>query len=190
MSRIPYPAYDQLSERVQKALVGKRQINVFKMVSTADNCAPEVLALGHKLSRGSSLPVLDREIAILRTARVNGVAYQWHEHLAVADRVGLPAATVAAIEHYPSGAEVLSEHERALIDFVDAVIATTTAPDPLFDAMRAAYSDSQVVELVLMIGFYGMVGRVMNTFELKLQDGDPGTFPEVGPEIASEIASE
>ncbi|WP_017934598.1 carboxymuconolactone decarboxylase family protein [Nocardioides sp. Iso805N] len=177
MPRIPYAQFDEVADRVRDALAGRRRINIFKMIAKAENCAPEVLALGHRMSRGSTLPPLEREVVILRVAHLLGASYQWHEHQAVAARVGLPTSTVDAIAVYPDiGAGALTDRQVALLDFTDAVVTTTTAPQELFDAVRAGYTDSQLVELVLIIGFYGMVGRVMNTFEIELESGDPGTF--------------
>jgi len=56
------------------------------------------------------------------------------------------------------------------------VVITATAPDELFEAVRTDYNDSRVVELVLLIGFYMMVARVMNTFQLELETEKVGNY--------------
>ncbi|HLS76955.1 MAG TPA: carboxymuconolactone decarboxylase family protein [Nocardia sp.] len=192
MPRIPYFDPDTAPEHIVRALAGKRKINVFRMVANAENCAPEVLALGHKLSRGSSLDPVHREVVILRVAHLTGAAYQWHEHNAVAKRVGFTQDKIDAVAAHPieagqesggpgssgpepSGSE-FSEFERTLLGFTDAVVRTSTAPDELFAAVAAEYDRSRLVELVLLIGFYMMVGRVMNTFELELQTEAVDTY--------------
>ncbi|GGM56075.1 hypothetical protein GCM10011608_46140 [Micromonospora sonchi] len=171
MARIPYFDPDQAPERVLRALAGKRKINIFRMIANSENCAPEVLALGQTLSRGSSLDPVQREVVILRVAHLTGAAYQWHEHTAVAQRVGFTPEKIDAVAAYRMSdqATMFTPFERTLLDFTDAVVATTTVPDELFDAVRAQYDDSRLVELVLLIGFYMMVGRVMNTFQVELQ---------------------
>lgn len=181
MARIPYIDPAAIPGRVATALAGKRQINVFRMIANAENCAPEVFALGHRLSRGSSLDHVHREVVILRTAAATGAEYQWHEHAAVATRVGFTPEKIEAVRQYPdeAAAAVFSPFERTLLEFTDAVIATTTAPDELFEAIRAEYDDSRTVELVLLVGFYMMVGRVMNTFEIELETGPVDNFPLV-----------
>lgn len=178
MARIPYFDPNTAPERVTSALAGKRRINVFRMIANAENAAPEVFALGHRLSRGSSLDPVHREVVILRTAAVNGADYQWNEHMAVARRVGFTDQRIDAVRQYPepAAAALLEPFERTLIEFTDAVISTTTAPADLFETVRAEYDDSKLVELVLLIGFYMMVGRVMNTFEIELETGPVDTF--------------
>ena len=70
----------------------------------------------------------------------------------------------------------LTAFERRLIQFVDAVVDTTTAADDLFDDVYAVLGDSKTVELVLVIGFYLMIARVMNTFRIELETGPVDTF--------------
>ena len=178
MARIPYFDPNSASDRLMNALAGRRKINIFRMIANAENCAPEVLALGQRLSRESSLDAVHREIVILRVAHHTGARYQWHEHTAVAQRIGLTADKITAVAEYPSDSDLqlFTDFERTLLRFTDAVVATATAPEELLDAIHAEYGDSMLVELVLLIGFYMMVGRVMNTFELELEDGPVGTY--------------
>ena len=52
----------------------------------------------------------------------------------------------------------------------------TTAPEDVFRRVKERFSRSQLVELVLLIGFYMMVSRVMNTFEIDHESGPAETF--------------
>lgn len=178
MARIPYVDVQTAPERTLNALSGKRKINIFRLIAKSENAGPEVFALGQVLSRGSSLPPVEREVVILRVAELNKAAYQAHEHHAVALRHGFSEEKISAVAKYPAQgtADIFTDFERLLIDFTDAVVHTASAPDELFAGVAAIYDDSQMVELVLLIGFYMMVGRVMNTFEVELETGPVDTF--------------
>lgn len=178
MARIPYFDPANASQRVISALAGKRKINIFRMIANSENCAPEVFALGQSLSRGSSLDPVQREVVILRTAHLTGAAYQWHEHNAVATRIGFTAERIAAVASYPdeSACAVLGPFEQTLIRFTDALITTATVPDEEFDEVRGEYDDSRLMELVLLVGFYMMVGRVMRTFDIETETGPVDSF--------------
>lgn len=178
MARIPYFNPESAPEATLRALDGRRQINIFKLIAQSDNAAADVLKLGHTLSRGSSLPAAQREVVILRVATLTGAAYQLHEHHAVALRVGLSEEKIQAIANYPdeSATAILTGFERLLIDFTDAIVKTATVPDDVFRQTYDHFGDSKTVELVLLVGFYMMVGRVMNTFEVDLEDGPVETF--------------
>lgn len=171
MARIPYFDPDDAPDNVVRALAGKRKINIFRMVANSENCTPEVLALGHTLSKGSSLDPVHREVVILRVAHLTKAAYMWHEHTAVAQRAGLTLEKIHAVAAYGArdAAPDFTAFERTLLDVTDSVVATTTVDDELFEAVRGQYDDSRLVELVLLIGFYMMVARVMNTFEVEPQ---------------------
>jgi len=178
MARIPYFDPEQAPERTLRALDGRRKINIFRLVAQSDNAGAEVLALGQQLSRGSSLDPAEREVVILRVAQLSQAAYQAHEHHAVALRHGFTEEKIAAVAAYPArdSGRHLTEFERTLIEFTDSVVETTTVPQELFTRVAAAYDHSRLVELVLMIGFYMMVGRVMNTFEVDLETGPVEQF--------------
>lgn len=180
MSRIPYADLHDLPESTRNALAGRRQINVFKMIANSTNAAPDVLALGRTMSVGSSLPPIEREIVILRVAHLTNAEYMAHEHHTVALRHGFSESKIASVALYPDDRALadLDDFERQLIDFTDAVVRTGNAPDEPFNAMELHYDRSRLVELVMLIGFYMMVGRVMNTFALELEDGPVDTFPQ------------
>lgn len=178
MSRIPYFDPKRASNRVKIALSGKRKINVFRMIANSENCAPEVFELGYKLSKGSSLEPQHREVAILRVAHAIGAEYLWQEHTAIAQRVGLSAEKIDSIAAFPnqSGAETLDAFDVALLTFTDELIESSYVRDEAFGAIRQAYDESHLVELILLVGFYTMVGRVTKTLHVDLQAGDPGSF--------------
>lgn len=178
MARIPYFNAQSASPEIKSALNGRRQINVFKIIGQSDNAAAEVFNLGFKMSKGSTLDPVLREVVILRVAALTKAEYQAHEHHAIALRNGLSERKIQAIASFPVGEEkdTLTEFEQQLIGFVDAVVSTSTAPDRLFDPIYAYFGDSKIVELVLIIGFYMMVGRVMNTFDIELESGDVPFF--------------
>lgn len=178
MTRIPYFNPESAPEATLRALDGRRQINIFKLIAQSDNAAADVLKLGHTLSRGSSLVTVHREVVILRVAKLTGAGYQAHEHHAVALRAGFSEEKIQAVADYPDDSMIatLTSIEHLLIDFTDAIIKTTTVPDELFREVHNHFGDSKTVELVLLIGFYMMIGRVMNTFEVDLEDGPVETF--------------
>ena len=136
--------------------------------------ARQPLAVLRAIRIDFAVPGLGRE----RVAALTGAAYQAHEHTTVARRVGFTDERIEGVAHYPAddSAGLFTDFERTLLEFTDAVVHTTTAPDELFEAVRAEYDDSRLVELVLVIGFYLMVGRVMNTFQLELQTEPVGNY--------------
>lgn len=176
MARIDYFDPESASPEIVRALEGKKKINIFRMIANSDCAGAEVLALGQKLSHGSSLDHVDREIVILRVGHLSGASYEVKQHTAVARRVGLSDDKIEAIGTFPDTSFDFNQAELDLIAFTDAVVKETTPPDYVFRRVQGRYSRSQLVELVLLIGFYMMVSRVMNTFEIDHESGPAETY--------------
>ena len=176
MARIDYFDPETASAEIVRALEGKKKINIFRMIANSNSAGAEVLALGQKLTHGSSLDHVDREIVILRVGHLSAASYEIKQHTAVARRVGLAEDKINAIGEYPNTSFDFDGDERDLSAFTDAVVKDTTPPEEVFRRVEERYSRSQLVELVLLIGFYMMVSRVMNTFEIDLESGAADTF--------------
>lgn len=176
MVRIDYFDPETSKDHVIRAMGGKKKLNIFKMIANSENAGPEVLELGKKLSVGSSLDHVVREIVILRVGYLSNAAYEIRQHTAVARRVGLSDELIDAIGKYPESEFAFTEEQRGYLEFTDAVVKETTVSDELFSFASQRLTSSQLVELVLLIGFYMLVCRVMNTFEIDLETGPVDTF--------------
>jgi alkylhydroperoxidase family enzyme len=135
---------------------------------------PRVLAKirdSNLLDRGS-LERRDREIVILRTTARCGCEYEWGVHVAFfAAKVGLGAAEQAATVHGAADDPVWSERERTLIRLADELHDTARLSDPLWKDLRRHWSDAQLVELVVLAGFYHTIAFAVNGLGVVLEAG-------------------
>jgi 4-carboxymuconolactone decarboxylase len=140
---------------------------------------PRVLAkirASNLLDRGT-LDRRHREIVILRTTARCGCEYEWGVHVAFfAARVGLGDAGVAATVHGGPEHPVWSEPERALIRLADELHDAAHISDALWAELRRHWSDEQLVELVVLAGFYHTIAFVVNGLGVELEPDAP-RFP-------------
>jgi alkylhydroperoxidase family enzyme len=140
---------------------------------------PRVLAkirASNLLDRGS-LERRSREIVILRTTARCGCEYEWGVHVSFfAARVGLGEAEIAATVHGNADDAVWSEAERALIRLVDELHDTSRVSDALWAELRRHFRDDQLVELVVLAGFYHTISFVVNGLGVALEPVAP-RFP-------------
>ena len=81
------------------------------------------------------LPRRDTELVILRVAWQCRSAYEWHQHVPIALRVGLTPDEVAGIaDSLP--ANVLSERQRTLLAVSDELLARRALSDMTWSAVR------------------------------------------------------
>jgi 4-carboxymuconolactone decarboxylase len=122
------------------------------------------------LSRGL-LPAREREIVILRTAWRTGSEYEFGQHTLIGRRAGLNddeirRVTMEAAE-WPGG-------DRLLIELADEIHASRDLPDDLWNQLRKHWTDAQMIELVMLAGFYQMVSGFLKAVRVQLDRGIPG----------------
>lgn len=124
---------------------------------------------GSLLDRGP-LGLRERELVIDRTCALAGCEYEWGVHVAIfAEAAGLTKDEVAATAGEGSSAPMWTDAERVLLQAAEALHAHATLDDVEFAALRAHYDEAQVLELLMLCGFYRMVAYVANGLALPLE---------------------
>jgi alkylhydroperoxidase family enzyme len=154
---------------VRSALERLPQLAVFATVANAQGTFVNWLRFGGDcLDERWFDPVL-RELAILRVARLTpGAEYEWVQHAPILLAVGGSSEQVAALEADDLDAEVLGEDGRLVVRFTGQVVLDASPDDATFAAMSARFTTAQITQLLLVIGQYMMVGRVMATAQLEV----------------------
>jgi 4-carboxymuconolactone decarboxylase len=168
MARIPYFDLAQAPASYTEMLGSRQPLNLYRMLPHAGKAAEGFLRLGGALLRDGELDSRLREIAILRVGLLSGAGYEVHQHKKLARKLGLEDAKVAALAP-GADASALDELELQVLRFTDEVFHHVKAPDAMFDAMRARLSTQALAELVLTIGFYMMVCRFLENFEVDIE---------------------
>jgi 4-carboxymuconolactone decarboxylase len=173
MPRIPYFDLKQASPEVIELLGSRPPLNIYRMLAHATTAAPGFLRLGGALLRQGEFDPKLRELAIIRVGILSGAGYEVHQHKRIAARVGVPADKIEALTQ---GAEatVYAPLEKLVLRFTDEVVRNVKAADALFNELLAHLNERQMAELVLTIGFYMMVSRFLENFEIEIEP--PGTI--------------
>lgn len=171
MSRIasldpPYAA--DVQQHFDRIMRGKPPLVLFRMMA-AHPRAWEKFRGGSLLDRGP-LPLREREIVIDRTCALNQCEYEWGVHVtAFGAAAGLSEQQVHATARGAADADCWSPAEQALIAAVDALHARATLDDAEYAALAAHYDEDQVLEIILLCGFYRTVSYLANALALPLE---------------------
>jgi alkylhydroperoxidase family enzyme len=175
MARLPYVEPASAPDAVRELLAQLPvQLNIFKLMANAETCFRPMLQLGTAILARQQLAAKLRELAILRVAQRSGAAYEWVQHVPIAKAVGAGDDQVAALERGDATAACFDGRERAVLAFADELIAGARPSDPAFEALRAQLSPREIVELVIAIGYYMLIARLMETAQIDL-DPPAGT---------------
>ena len=124
--------------------------------------------LGH-----GTIPPVEREMVILRTAWLCGAPYEWTEHIVIARRLGVTPEVTDRVTQGPQ-ADGWTGHERALLRAVDELIDDKMISDATWDALAAVWSPAQMIELPALVGQYMAVALIQNSLRLPMNAGRQG----------------
>ena len=164
--------WDGLLTRVLEGAPGgtTEPMHIFTTLGRAD---PDLfrrwLGFGGALLSGT-LPGRMREIVILRTAFRFGGAYEWAHHIELAEQQGIAPEEIAALGH-DDGPRRLewAPVESAALHAVDETAADGTVSDATWEALEEGLRESELIELLLLIGHYQMLTGVLGSLRIQLE---------------------
>jgi len=129
--------------------------------------------MGGELLQAGLLPARDREIVILRVGWRRGSVYEFGQHTLIGAAAGLAADEIAALA-MPGAGGAWSDGDRLCIEVADQLCATGDVSDDTWARLASRYDNAQLVELLLLAGFYVMVSGFLRSTRVPLDDGVPG----------------
>ena len=169
MARIPYVDVEKLQPSVREAYDALPvELNIFKIFAHAERNFAPLLQLGGSILARQQLDGKLRELAILYVASDSGARYEWVQHVPIAERAGVTEAQVLALENLDLDADCFDSKERLALRFTREVARDVKASDATFADLAELLSPREIVELVIAIGYYMMVARVMETTAVDL----------------------
>jgi alkylhydroperoxidase family enzyme len=170
MARIAYIAEDEAGTDIRDLLEKLAPLNIFRMMAQAPGLLRPFVNLGSAfLYRGQLDPVL-RECAILRVGYLSGATYETAQHEKIGRDIGMTEALFTALKQGPA-AEELTFAQRLVVTFVDDLVINVRASDDSFHPVLQHFGTAQTQELVLLTGYYMMVCRFLETFDVDIEPG-------------------
>jgi alkylhydroperoxidase family enzyme len=168
--RIPYPDLDKATPEVREML-GRlpAPANIFNMMAHAQTCLKPVMKLGGTLLGKLELDPRLRELCLLRAVRLEGGDYEWVQHVPIARDLGATEAQIAALENDDDEAACFDAREKAALRFTREVVVDVRASEATVAEARKHLSDRELVELILMAGFYIMLARLTETLGIETE---------------------
>ncbi|WP_027343115.1 carboxymuconolactone decarboxylase family protein [Hamadaea tsunoensis] len=129
----------------------------------------------YELGRFLSMPLREREIAILRTCARCGCEYEWGVHLMVfANRAELTPAQVTSLTcGSPDDPCWTTGQEATLIRMVDALHDSCDVDDKLWQSAQELFDERQLLDIPLLCGWYHAICFAARTARVELEPGAP-----------------
>lgn len=115
----------------------------------------------HLLSTGT-LPVRERQIAIMRTAWLCQARYLWSSHLRTSLRRGIEPELFAPLQ-VGAADPYFTAFEGTVIDATEDLVKDRLVSDAHWQALAAQWSNSQLLEFLFTVGTYVLLAGVMRS---------------------------
>jgi 4-carboxymuconolactone decarboxylase len=149
---------------------GREPFGPFVPLMRSPDLMVRASAMGEYLRYRTSLTPRLSEFVILLTAREWTQQYEWNVHHADAMKAGVDPKIAEAIAdgRRPEG---MSDDETLLYDFCLELQRNRSISDPTYARMVTRFGEKGVMDTVGIVGYYSLLGMVLNTARTPLPQG-------------------
>jgi 4-carboxymuconolactone decarboxylase len=155
------------------------KLNIFGTLGRNKALYKGFLSLGGHLLAGGGLPEREREIVILRTGWRARSEYEFGQHTAIGRRAGLTDVEIARLADSGSGTWAVAD--TALVQLVDELCDDDLVSASTWATLAERWNDEQLLELLVLAGFYRLVSGMLNSVGVALEPGTAGWPATVSP---------
>ncbi len=183
MARVPYLTEKDLTAQNRDLLT--RNLNLYRALVNSPDTARSFMALGMHIRFHMKLDPRLRELAILQVGYRIRAPYEYAHHIELGRQFGVSDDDLAAIAKETRGeTSALPALDRAVLGAARELTDGTQLSDATFAALRAGLDHEQVVDLIVAIGFYCGVVRVLGALQIDVEPESQHylkEFPLPGP---------
>jgi AhpD family alkylhydroperoxidase len=176
--RIPLPADDELTPEHREMLDRVPPLNVFWMVAGTRRGLRPFLQLGAAVL-STSLDARRREITVLRVAHATGAGYERAQHERLARNAGVTDREIEAIAT-EEPVSSLDMEANLLCRVADEVSREVRLSDDALEQIIERYGPREAAEVILLVSYYNMVSRFLESTRVELEDEPPTGWEALG----------
>lgn len=176
MTRIPYANIEESPQKVRDFFEkmransdGAEIMNIFKMMAHSDISVREFIRLGNRLLMKAHLEHHFRELAILRIAQLLGARYEWAQHVPIAIGAGVSKKQIKELEKWRKSS-LFDDKEKTILQYTEEVVSDSQPKNETFAAASRFLDRPSLVELTLSVGYWSMVAKFLNTFQVEVEE--------------------
>jgi AhpD family alkylhydroperoxidase len=166
--KIPLPTDDELEPELREVLANLPPLNVFRMVAGSPRALRPFMQLGAAVLSGPLDP-RRREIAVLRVAHATRAVYEWAQHVQLARNAGVTEQEIEAIGR-EEPVSSLDEECNLICRVADEISRDVRLSDEGLGLIQDRYGPREAAELILLVGYYNMVSRFLESTRVEVED--------------------
>ncbi len=164
----------RIADAVKDPVLAKSmsQLNVFRALLNNPAITLAQSGLAGALMGSKTLNHRLRELVILRTGWRTKSEYEFVQHVGVSRRLGMTDEEILGVRN-PAECKAYSATDRAVIAMADELHDHSEVSPKTWTALEQSFSAAELVELILVAGFWHMMAGFLKTAAIPLDPIDP-----------------
>jgi alkylhydroperoxidase family enzyme len=168
MARVPYVPVDEI-DPTHVDLIG-RPINLGQALVNSSEGYRNHHMLGAWIRSGSTIDPWLRELLILQVGYLTKSPYEFSHHVKISAGFGVTDEDIRDLIRFDSGqANALSEAAREALTAVRELTLDADVSDETWARLAARYPNDQLVEILLVVGYYNHVIRLLSALRIDVE---------------------
>lgn len=143
--------------------------NVFAFLANSPGAMQAVTSVGEHVRFKTDFDPVLRELVIMTVAQELECVYEWSHHWVVAQKAGATEAQLKKIGSKDLEAEPMPVGPA--VTYARLLTHNKPVDDALIAALKQHFGVAGWVDLTIMIGYYGMLARFINTAGVPVEEG-------------------
>jgi len=175
---IDYPDFDKAPDHIRKKFDSlQTKVNFFRMLGHSVGAFVPVIDLTSAIFRDLAISDYHKELMVLLVGAHESVAYEWEQHVSIAQAAGVRQEQFIAIaEDRINDSDVFKEDERVLLRFGKSILDKGKAPGVLFKHALRHFSVQELSDAIIVIGYYRMISAHTQTFNIPIDAQSDGIW--------------
>lgn len=152
---------------------GTAPLNLHRVYGNAPKLARTSLAVAQALRYDAVVSRSDKELIILRATQLARGDYPFGQHVRLAISCGITAEQIESLPRWRDS-KLFSDRQRAVLAFADAMVSPDGVDDATFDAMKAFFTNQEIVELTMNAAFYSASSQISRTLRITAEGNPKG----------------
>ena len=149
-----------------------RPLNIFLTLAKNPSLYDAFTKLGTHLLFKGDIPAREREIVILRVGWRSQSEYEFGQHTVIGQASGLTDEEIARLAH--PELDDWSDNDAALVRLADELCAGDIVTDETWQTLSNQWKEAELLELLMVAGFYRLVSGLLNSAGVALEPSTPG----------------
>lgn len=167
---LPLPSEDELHKTLGERY-NPNALNVTKMLAGTGDCFAPTVDLVRAIFTTEGVDAKLREMITLRAAKLLNAPYEWEANAKMAANLGLSASEIGAAASDGPVSDVHADYVLAC-KATDELSKTGTLLDDTLSALLERFGTTTSRKLVLMIGYFNLLGIFLNGCRVPLETTD------------------